>query len=424
MRTNALTPNVSRRGVARVSAVWMIFLIVLLLVVLGYAYIAQDEASSVARARAEAVAAQREAESQFEDLQAQIASRSASLGFTEDAATIPSNVEAAQAALEEIKQVFPDMEPVKTYQDLVPAAIQAYRARVEQISTLEGRIAELTSQVEAERSAKDDLEREKDARIAQLEQEKRDGEETSSSEISNLESTVSDLTSNLRTSNDRITELEESRRSTQRALDEEKLAAQSTKGQYTKRLNDIQRRAEKADGEISAVLPNLGVGFINISARDRLSEGTRFRIISGKPGADVNEPKAFAVVTDVGPRFSEVRIEDVKDRFQPVVAGDKIYNPLYERKGDRNAVLAGAIAGAYNKPELELLFKEIGINIQNEISNSTDFLITGGPLFNDPVTGEPLEDPLQVDQLPVYGEARDQGVTVIPIRDILQYFER
>ena len=38
--------------------------------------------------------------------------------------------------------------------------------------------------------------------------------------------------------------------------------------------------------------------------------------------------------------------------------------------------------------------------------------------------GEPLEQPLQVDQLPIYGEARDLGVTIVPMRDVLQYFER
>ena len=31
---------------------------------------------------------------------------------------------------------------------------------------------------------------------------------------------------------------------------------------------------------------------------------------------------------------------------------------------------------------------------------------------------------MPVDQLPVYGEARDLGVTIVSMRDLLQYFER
>ena len=227
----------------------------------------------------------------------------------------------------------------------------------------------------------------------------------------------------MNSSTDRITEVEDEKRATERSLEEEQRNTQSLRGQWTKTRNDIRKRSEKPDGEISAVLPDWGVGFINLASSDRLSEGTVFRIVSGKPGTDLSSAKAYARVVSVGPEFSEVKIYDVADQYQPVVAGDMIFNPLFEAKGERNAVLAGSISGTYNEPELRLLFDEIGINIQNEISNSTDFLITGGPLFVDD-DGEPLEEPMQVDQLPVYGEARDQGVTIVPIRDVLQYFER
>lgn len=423
MRTSTLSPIVSRRGVARVSAVWMIVVVVLLFVVMGYAYIAQDEAAASETARKSAVADKTTADQALLTRTAELAERSGILGFTTDPATIPSNVDTARATLAELKAAFPDMEPVTTFEAAVPSAIQSYQTKLAKIAELEASIQNLTSQLSSERDAKDTLEGEKDTRISDLEQQLADAQETSRSEISRLESTVSDLNSRIRTSSDQIVSLQDEKRTTERTLEEERRNAASTKGQYTKRLNDITRRSEKADGEISAVLPAYGVGFINLSASDRLSEGITFRIVSGKPGADTSVAKARARVINVGPRFSEVEIFDVADAFQPVVAGDRIYNPLYEKKGERNAVLAGSISGAYNEPELRLLLANIGINIQNEISNTTDFLITGGPLFADE-DGEPLEEPLQVDQLPVYGEARDQGITIVPIRDVLQYFEQ
>lgn len=398
-------------------------MVVLLLMALGYGYIAQDEAAVTERERAKAVAAQETVTETLDGQVAELASRSKILGFTTDV-TVPSNVESATAALAELKDAFPDMEPVKTYQDAVPAVIKAYQAKLAQIGTLQAQVTELEGKVNAERSSLSDLETEKDNRIAELETQLSDLRDTSSSEIARLESSVSDLRGQVTSSTDRITELTDTIRQGERTLDETVLASTSTRLGYTKRLQDITRRAEKADGEILAVAEQFNTAYINVKAGDRLSEGTVFRIVSGKPGADESKAKAYCRVVNAGPERSEVRIYDVADRFQPVVTGDKIYNPLFEAKGERNAVLAGSMSGSYNEPELRLLFAEIGINIQNEVSNTTDFLIAGGPLFVDE-EGEPFEDgPMQVDQLPIYGEARDQGVTIVPIRDVYQYFSR
>ena len=423
MRSSHLSSNVSRRGAGRVSIVWVIAFGLLAAIGGAYGFIGQDEAAQTEKLRVTAVADKARAEGELESLNANLSARSVVLGFTPDPQTTPSNVESANSALAELKDAFPDMDPVDTYQDAVPSAIKSYRARVAQVATLNARITELDSQVAAERSAKSSMQTEKDARIATLDQELSDERETARSRISSLESSNAELTSRNNQVTDRVTELQDDVRTRERSIEEGQRNAASTKLQYTKRLDDIVGRSEKADGEISAVASQFGIGFINLSSSDRLSEGTVFRIVSGRPGSDLSVAKARARVINVGARFSEVEIYDVADRFQPVVAGDKIYNPLYESKGQRNAVLAGSISGAYNKAELTLLFTEIGINIQDEISNTTDFLITGGPLFVDE-DGEALELPMPVEQLPVYGAARDQGITIIPIRDVLQYFER
>jgi hypothetical protein len=166
------------------------------------------------------------------------------------------------------------------------------------------------------------------------------------------------------------------------------------------------------------------LGVINLTAGDRLSEGTVFRIVSGRPNADASVAKGYAIVTDVGPEVSEVRLFDIVDPLgQPIVAGDKLYNPLYEPKAKRDAVLAGTITGIYNEEELRLLLDEIGINVQDRITNTTNYLITGGPIFMDE-DGEPLEEPLAVEELPEYTEALNRGIVVIPMSDVTQYFRR
>ncbi len=424
MRTKTPLSISTRRGAARVSAVWMIVVIVLLLVALGYAYIAQDDAAS---AQSRAVAATNDkvaAENLVEVETAAAADRYEILGFTTDFATIPSNVETAKAALEATKAVFPDMAAADTFEKALPLMTQAYQAKLAQIAELEKTIATKTAQIASERSAMAELESSKDAIIATLTQEKGDIEDSLKSEITRLETATSEQRNQIESKTNELTKAEDAKRLADRALEETKKAAASQNANHTRQRNDILKSSEKPDGEISAVLSAFDMGIINLAASDRLSEGIVFKVISGQPGADITKPKALCRVTNVGTKFSEVEIFDVADPLgQPVVAGDKIYNSLYEAKGQRNAVFAGNISGAYNKPELLLLFEEIGINVQDELSNTTDFLIVGGPMFMDE-EGEPLEEPLQPESLPIYADASARGITVIPVRDILQFFRR
>ena len=79
-------------------------------------------------------------------------------------------------------------------------------------------------------------------------------------------------------------------------------------------------------------------------------------------------------------------------------------------------------ARVYNEGELRVLLSEMGIQVQDELSLDTDYLITGSELFNDPETGEPLEDPLPPSDLPVYKNAESNGTLIVPIKELREYF--
>lgn len=423
MRTKNSFLATSRRGAARISAVWMIAVIVLLFMVLAYAFIAQGEASAAQQELKEARLEQDAAIDRRSEAISEVAERSAVLGFTEDAATVPSDVTAAESALEDAKSAFPDTESVKTFQDLVPVVKKAYEGKLETIDELKSQISTLESELEAARTATADVSSEKQSTIDTLTKERDDLEASLRADIERLETANSQFQTELADLGTTITQL-----SNEKSLSEsevKKLLAMvaTTRRQASQRLLDIGRRSEKPDGEITAVQTDYGIGYINLSASDRLSEGTVFSIVSGRPGADKDSPKAFAEVTDVGPERSEVRIYGVVDPLgQPVVSGDKIFNPLYEKKGRRYAMIAGSLAG-YTKPELTALLEGIGITVQEEVNNLTDYLITGGPIFSDE-SGEPLETPKPVEETEVYAEAQDAGVLVVPMRDVLQFFRR
>jgi len=246
------TPNsiASRRGAARVGAPTIV-MFVLFLVSLFYAWVAQDAEAAMKMELDAAVNARAESQASVETITRDLADRSILLGFSENPATIPSNVESGAASLAEMKANFPNMEPVKTFEGAVPIAISSYQTKVAQIGALQTRIGELEGQVSAERDAKAALQSEKDQRISTLEQEARDASETADSEISRLEDSVSKLRSQLNSTTEQVTDAEDAKRATERALENAKLEHAAQRGNWTSLRNDMKRRGEKADGEIT-----------------------------------------------------------------------------------------------------------------------------------------------------------------------------
>lgn len=100
------------------------------------------------------------------------------------------------------------------------------------------------------------------------------------------------------------------------------------------------KEPESKDGQVLSVSEHLALGWIDIGADERLARGTRFRVVSGKIGAQ--KLKGWAEVTEVKPTMAEVSFSEIVDRFDPIVEGDVIFNPIYDPKGERTAVLCGA----------------------------------------------------------------------------------
>jgi hypothetical protein len=74
-----------------------------------------------------------------------------------------------------------------------------------------------------------------------------------------------------------------------------------------------------------------------------------------------------------------------------------------------------------NQTQLEALLAGMGIAVQKKLDKSTDFLIVGGEMYSDE-NGAPLESPMQPSDLPVYKDATAQGVQVVLLKDLRQYF--
>ena len=132
--------------------------------------------------------------------------------------------------------------------------------------------------------------------------------------------------------------------------------------------------------------------------------------------------EAWAEVVELEANMAKVELSGT-DRFNPIASGDLIVNPVYHRSGDRQAVLAGRFSSP-SEPDLIALLARMGIQVQDEVTVETDYLIVGSELYLDPETGEPLEEAMPVSELPVYKDAESTGVLILPIRDLRNYFLR
>jgi hypothetical protein len=115
--------------------------------------------------------------------------------------------------------------------------------------------------------------------------------------------------------------------------------------------------------------------------------------------------------------MAEIHFYDQADPMDPPVAGDVVYNPLFDPRGERAALLIGRL----DKNQIEPLLKGMGVTVQSKLDKSTDFLIVGGEMYTDE-NGQPVETPIQPSDLPVYKDAVAQGVQVVLVKDLRQYF--
>ena len=408
------------RGAARVSITWLISLIVLFFVALAFGYIGYEEASKARLALDDAVATNADAEARWSKDYQTVIDISTTVGFFDATATTPSTDPAAvTAGLDDLKATFSDLgADTTTLASALPAIKAAYLKRGQEIATLNDSIATLKSENSTNAQSLQEVARTKDAELASLRTQIQDDAASAAQKESELENRIASLSTQRNDLDAQVRAL----RGELSDLERTHLAERTTWTVRTQAVTEalaFQNEPEAADGEILAVSTELGLGWISLGAKNRLARGTRFHVVSGATGS--SHIKAYARVTRVEADQAEVQFEDIADIFDPVVAGDIVFNPLYDPVGDRQAVLAGRFSGQFNEGNLEVLLHGMGISVQESLDFNTDYLIVGSDLFVDE-EGTALDDPLSPTDLPVYKDAQANGVQIISLSQLRSYF--
>lgn len=414
----------TQRGAARVSAVWLIVVLVLLGAAMFFGYAASDGQAKAEELTASARAAAAAAEAKLEERSGSTRLVSEVVGFydTADLSAV-TDVELAKQNLEEFKQSIGPAadDTIKTFQAAWPLAIKKVSVLEEQLRTAKARAEELQTQLSAAQSATRDAVSESDAQIASLNQQLNDSATNATDEKNELEASIARLRQEVQQKDSDMIALraEMSTSTNEATLTQSEL--QSRLSQLTDMVRPL-REPQGFDGEVLSTSTALNLVYVNRGVKDRIVRGMRFSVIDGNPAVDtvVGEIE----ITDVQENMSEAKVVSLADRFDPITPSDIIANPLYDPEGERSAVLAGRFAGTYNKRELEILLEEIGINVSPELDRSTTFLIVGESLYTDPETGEAVEEPIPISSLAVYKEAQAAGAQIVHISEIRHFFRR
>ncbi len=413
----------SNRGAARVSAVWLIVASVLVLVALAFGFIAQSDMATAQKSRDDAVSKSAEAETRWESAQEVRRNVSVVLGwYDRESADQSTDVTEATSALEGLKSTFSDLTASDVdFQGVLPKITAAYNERGRKIAELEGQIQTLQAEVQSANSAAVDVASQNDDTIKTLRQDLAD-------QKSAADSRESELTDRLSTAQDQVSERDNEVRNLRVASANEKRGLEEVVRLKDARILDLTQKtrfvrgdfANDPDGKIIEVSDRLKMGWVDIGARHRLTTGMRFRVESGNP-RERGKLIAYADVVRVEERRAEVVFSGKSDPLAQIAKGDVIVNRLYDPRGTRNAVLVGRFSGRYNEKDLRSLLGRIGINIQDELSHTTNFCIVGAQLYADPDTNEPLEEPIDPTDLPEYRDAVAQNVVVVSLTDIEEF---
>lgn len=149
------------------------------------------------------------------------------------------------------------------------------------------------------------------------------------------------------------------------------------------------------DGHIVSIGEQGGVAYADLGKGDGILLGMPFSIFSpNELGKTEPQPKAHARVLKIMDNASELRIYETQGE-NPVVAGDVLHNPVYDRLRRMRFVLVGKMDldgdSIDDSEELKALIQTFGGRIDEELTVQADFLVVGEepPVPAPPSQGAP-----------------------------------
>jgi len=141
----------------------------------------------------------------------------------------------------------------------------------------------------------------------------------------------------------------------------------------------------RPDGKVRTVIQDEGMAYLDIGAKDRVTEGLRLTVFPYTGVNPTGQGKGVVEVYDVSDNVCEARIiQQSKD--DPIITGDLVANLVFDAlrnyefvvEGNFDLNSTGTATPAGNKAVKELI-RRYGGAVVNELSINTAFVILGDP---------------------------------------------
>ncbi len=218
----------------------------------------------------------------------------------------------------------------------------------------------------------------------------------------------------------RITELEgetqktEAERKKERNSLENQVLAEKAKVQEINERNKMIREHDVPDGAIIDASASIGLAWINAGTRQGLMRGTKFLVYDLGKGGE-KRPKGWIEVREVRSDSAVCGITSMKDSLDPIVAGDLIANPYFDRDKQPVFVFLGDLPGRYSKDEVTRMLQAKGARVDDQVSAMTDFLVIG--------QSPKSETPVILEDSPTFKLAEEYGIQMMAASDLQKYIE-
>ena len=265
----------------------------------------------------------------------------------------------------------------------IRALVQRVDALGQQIVEDDGTIKNLETQIEGLRGELDAAKAEQKRQIAQLQQELADEKQR----LTQARTSAEEMAQRMKEEKDRVQD-EFLRERAKNRQEVDKLKNQITMLQNDlKDLSQVVAQFRKVptetgvDGRIVSIAEQGNVAYGNLGKDDGILLGMTFSIFSPSELGTTNpQPKAHCRVVKIMENSCELRIYEIEGD-NPVVTGDVLHNPVYDRERRMRFVLVGKMDtdgdGFDDTEELKALIQEFGGRIDDKLTVQADFLVVG-----------------------------------------------
>jgi hypothetical protein len=296
---------------------------------------------------------------------------------------------------------------------LLSQAKEALEAKDKRIADLEAEKSVLATQISAAQQAVTEADRQKQAEVAKLTQEKDELRQRIDADYAKNTADIANLREGQKKLRDEMDAAKEEAAKQLLAMNKEKnllLARIDAQTNLTKLVNPPQA----PDGSVITASATTDRAWINLGRKDMLPVGTVFQVTA--PGK--TEPKAHARVTRVDYDRSEVELYDIADRFDPIVKGDEVKNDLYSPNLRRNIVLIGRFSYPLTKPTVKMILEKLGNKVTDKVGPGVDLVLVGGDTLNE--EGDGLTD---IRESPEYKDAQSLGIEIANLNKVREFLQ-